>query len=102
MPEGNSAGLSAFYATPQAPQRQLNLLQPGREYGERINQLDVRLGKILNVGNYRANLAVDLLNLFNANTPITYQQNYGNGAQYLQPLTILNPRFVRFNVTVDF
>jgi hypothetical protein len=103
VPEGNSAGLSAIYptATPQG-QLNLNLLPPGREYGERINQLDVRLGKILNVGNYRANLAVDLLNLFNANTPITYQQNYGNGTQYLQPLTILNPRFVRFNVTVDF
>ena len=62
----------------------------------------MRLGKILNVGHYRAHLAVDLLNLFNANTPITYQQNYGNGTQYLQPLTVLNPRFVRFNVTVDF
>lgn len=103
VPEGNSAGLSAIYAT-ATPQGQLNLnlLPPGRVYGERINQVDVRLGKILNVGNYRANLAVDLLNLFNANTPITYQQNYGNGTQYLQPLTILNPRFVRFNVTVDF
>lgn len=62
----------------------------------------MRLGKILNVGHYRAHLAVDLLNLFNANTPITYQQNYGNGTQYLQPLTVLNPRLVRFNVTVDF
>jgi hypothetical protein len=50
----------------------------------------------------RANIAVDLLNLFNANTPTSYQQNYGNGTQYLQPLTILNPRFVRFNVPVDF
>jgi len=30
------------------------------------------------------------------------QQNYGDGTQYLQPLTILNPRFARFNVTFDF
>jgi hypothetical protein len=25
-----------------------------------------------------------------------------DGAAYLRPLTILNPRFLRFNVTVDF
>jgi hypothetical protein len=98
-PEGNSAGLSALYATPQG---QINLLQPGQVYGDRINQIDMRFGKILNIGSSRANVAVDLLNLFNANTPTSYQQNYGDGTRYLQPLTILNPRFVRFNVTVDF
>jgi hypothetical protein len=62
----------------------------------------MRFGKILNIGSKQANIAVDLLNLFNANTPTSYQQNYGDGTLYLQPLTILNPRFVRFNVTVDF
>jgi hypothetical protein len=100
VPEGNSAGLSAFYATPQGTQ--VNLLQPGRVYSDRINQVDVRLGKIVNVGSKRTSIAVDLLNLFNANTPITYEQNYGDGSQYLKPLTILNPRLARFNVTVDF
>jgi hypothetical protein len=71
-------------------------------YGKRINQVDIRFGKILNLGVNRATIAADLLNLFNTNTPITYPQNYGDGRQFLQPLTILNPRFVRFNVTVDF
>jgi hypothetical protein len=99
-PEGNSAELSALYATPQG---QVNLLQPGRVYGERINQIDMRLGKGLTFGNRtRANIAVDVLNLSNANTPTSYQQNYGDGRQYLQPLTILNPRLARFNVTVEF
>lgn len=99
VPEGNSAGLSALYATPMG---QVNLLQPGRVYGERINQIDLRVGKQLNVGRGLASLAVDVLNLSNANTPTSYQQNYGNGSQYLQPLTILNPRVARLNVTVDF
>jgi len=98
-PEGNSTGLSALYPTPQG---QVNLLQPGTVYGERINQVDMRFGKILNFGSTRANIAVDLLNLFNANTPTSYLQTYGDGTQYLQPLSILNPRFARFNVTVDF
>jgi hypothetical protein len=71
-------------------------------YGDRINQIDMRFGKIVNLGSKRANIAIDLLNLFNANTATAYQQNYGDGTQYLQPLQVLNPRFVRFNVTVDF
>jgi hypothetical protein len=103
VPEGNSTGLSALYTDPVASGgRQVNLLQPGQVFGDRINQIDVRFGKLVNVGDKRANIAIDLLNLFNANTPTSYQQNYGNGTQYLQPLQILNPRFVRFNVTFDF
>ena len=62
----------------------------------------MRFGKIVNFGGKRANIAIDLLNLFNSNTATMLQQNYGDGSQYLQPLQILNPRFVRFNVTVDF
>jgi hypothetical protein len=98
-PEGNSAGLSALYATAQG---QVNLLQPGRVYGDRINQIDMRFGKDVRFGSTRASIAVDVLNLVNANTPTSYQQNYGDGRQYRQPLTILNPRFARFNVTVEF
>jgi hypothetical protein len=98
-PEGNSAGLSALYVTPLG---QVNLLQPGRVYGERINQTDLRVGKTLRIRGTQTTVAVDVLNLFNANTPTSYQQAYGDGRQYLQPLTILNPRLTRFNVTVDF
>ena len=48
-------------------------------------------------------LISDPLNLFNANTPTSYQQNYGvDGTQYLQPLSILSPRVLRLNVTLDF
>jgi hypothetical protein len=103
VPEGNSTGLSALYTDPVATGgRQVNLLEPGQVYGDRINQIDMRFGKIVNLGSKRANIAIDLLNLFNANTATAYQQNYGDGTQYLQPLQVLNPRFVRFNVTVDF
>jgi hypothetical protein len=99
-PEGNSTGLSANYVAPTG--QTVNLLAPGVSFADRINQVDVRFGKILDVGSTRANIAVDVLNLFNANTGTAFQQNYGDGSQYLNPTAILNPRFVRFNVTVDF
>jgi hypothetical protein len=99
-PEGNSTGLSANYSLPTG--QTVNLLPPGQVFGDRINQIDARFGKILNFGKTRANIAVDVLNLFNANTGTAFQQNYGDGSAYLNPTAILNPRFVRFNVTVDF
>ena len=100
-PEGNSTGLSANY-TPPGMVQQVNLILPGTEFADRINQVDLRVGKIFNIGGTRTNVAIDLLNLFNANTGTAFEQNYGDGSQYLRPTQILNPRFVRFNVTMDF
>jgi hypothetical protein len=45
-------------------------------------------------------VGVDLYNLFNANPGLTYNQTFGGN--YLRPTTVLQPRFVRFNMTVDF
>jgi hypothetical protein len=102
-PEGNSTGLSANLATTVNGQGvNLNLLEPGVYFGDRINQLDARFGKILRFGRFRSSLAVDLLNLFNSNTGTAFQTNYGDGSGYLAPTAILNPRLARINVTVDF
>ena len=91
---------------PVAPPFQgVNLILPGEQYGERINALDLRFGKILRFGGTRTNIGLDLYNLFNANTGTAYNQGYDaltNGATWLRPTAILNPRFVRFNVTFDF
>jgi len=43
-----------------------------------------------------------LFNLFNSNTGLAFNQNYGTGTTYLQPTSIQTPRFVRLNVTLDF
>jgi len=44
-----------------------------------------------------------LYNLFNANPGTAFNQMFSVGSPtYLRPTTILRPRFVRFNVTVDF
>lgn len=102
-PEGNSTGLSANWATTVSGRNvNLNLLEPGKEFGDRINQLDVRIGKIVRIGRYRSSLAVDFLNLFNANTPTGFQTNFGDGSGYLTPTAILNPRLARLSATIDF
>jgi hypothetical protein len=81
----------------------VNLTLPGQLYGDRINSIDMRFAKILRFGDTRTNIGIDLYNLFNANTATGYSQGFGfDGANWLRPTGILNPRFVRFNLTFDF
>jgi hypothetical protein len=81
----------------------LDLAKLGQVYPDRLNTVDMRFTKILRFGRTRTNVGVDLYNLFNANTGTTFNQNYGtDGSTYLRPNAILNPRYVRFNATIDF
>ena len=59
-------------------------------------------GAVLRFGATRTNVGLDLYNLFNANTGTAFNQGFGDGSSWLRPTTIMNPRFVRFNVTFDF
>jgi hypothetical protein len=81
----------------------LDLAKLGDVYPDRLNTVDMRFTKILRIGRTRASVGVDLYNLFNANTGTTFNQNFGtDGSTWLRPNAILNPRYVRFNATVDF
>jgi Carboxypeptidase regulatory-like domain len=79
---------------------QVNLLLPGQLYGDRVNQVDVRVGKVLKVKRTRTLVGVDIYNIFNANPGLVY--NTAFAANWPRPSAILMPRFVRFNATVDF
>ena len=83
----------------------VDLLLPGSVYGDRITAVDMRFAKVLRFGRSKANVGLDLYNLFNVNTPTTYETVYDpatNGARWMQPTAVLLPRFVRVNVQVDF
>jgi hypothetical protein len=81
----------------------LDLAKPGEVYPDRLNTVDMRFTKILRFGRTRTNVGIDLYNLFNANTGIAFNPNFGtDGSTWLRPNNILNPRYVRFNATVDF
>jgi hypothetical protein len=65
----------------------------------------MRFAKIIRFGSRRADVGVDLYNLFNTNDTTTFDSNFAlatNGATWLQPTAIVPPRFVRFNVTFSF
>jgi hypothetical protein len=78
----------------------INLIEPGSQYGDRINQLDFRIAKNLNFGSTRSMLSADLYNVLNANPVISYNNNFTPNGPWLQPNSILTGRLVR--VSVDF
>ena len=83
----------------------VDLLLPGALYGDRINVVDMRFAKVLHFGKLKANVGLDLYNLFNSNTATTYESVYDpatNGAKWMTPTAVLLPRFMRANVQVDF
>jgi hypothetical protein len=83
----------------------VNLVLPGQVYGDRVNAFDLRVGKNIRFSRYVANVAFDFYNLFNANTGTAFNQVYDvatNGATWLRPTTVLQPRFARFNFTLNF
>jgi len=78
----------------------LQIVEPGTEYGDRLNAVDLRFGKILKYGRTRTQLNLDVYNLFNSNTTEVYQRNYG--ATYLNPLSIMSARFFKISGQFDF
>ena len=78
---------------------QVNVIEPGDDFGDRVNQLDFRISKLLRFGRSKTALNVDLYNIFNDNAALTENASY---AAYRQPLLVLNPRLLKFSVNLDF
>jgi hypothetical protein len=77
----------------------VGLVAPGTMYGERLNQLDLRFGKILKFGRTRATASIDLYNALNASPVLTQSAAF---ATWLRPQSILNARFAKVVMQLDF
>jgi hypothetical protein len=77
----------------------VNAIAPASAYGDRLNQLDFRIGKLLRFAGVRTALNLDLFNALNGNAVLSENPSFN---AYRQPLLVLNPRIVKFSVNVDF
>jgi hypothetical protein len=75
------------------------ILEPGSLYGDRRNQLDLRVAKVLRFSGMRTTLGLDIANATNANPVLTQSPAY---ATWLRPQTILTARFVKLSVQLNF
>jgi len=92
-----------------APNVTVNLVEPGTLYGDRVNEVDLRVAKILRFGRTRTNVGFDIYNILNANPILTYNQAFNPtintvnpSANWLAPQSTLQPRFVKFSAQIDF
>jgi len=81
---------------------------PNRLYADsRRSQIDMRFAKIVRFGARRLDVGVDLQNLLNANYGSVYDSSFGTygstpSTSFANPTSIVTPRFVRLNFTLNF
>ncbi|HVG56903.1 MAG TPA: TonB-dependent receptor [Vicinamibacterales bacterium] len=80
----------------------INLVEPGDVIGDRINQLDFRVGKVFRFAGKRAQIALDLYNALNVNPVESYNQAFIAGGAWLVPQSILTARFAKVTAQFDF
>ena len=78
----------------------INVLQPGELRGERVNQIDFRIGKRLRYGRMRSTISFDMFNLLNPDTILGYTQTVG--PNWLRPTSVMTARTAKFTIQHDF
>ena len=75
----------------------INLLEPGSQYGDRVNQLDFRFAKLFRFGGKRTMVSLDLYNTLNSNPVLTYNNTFVPNGTWLQANSILTGRLARIS-----
>jgi hypothetical protein len=94
-----------------APNAQVNLLRSnalaatpttasaGGLYGDRVNQVDLRIGKIFRFGPRRAAVNLDVYNALNSSAVLTESAAYGT---FRVPQIVMVGRFLKVGAQLDF
>jgi hypothetical protein len=88
----------AFTASPTG--RAFNIGPAGQIFTERLNQIDLRVAKLLRFNGTRTSINFDFYNVTNSNSVLT--ENATFGPAYRNPTSILLPRLFKFSAQFDF
>jgi hypothetical protein len=80
----------------------VNLIQPGTLFGERRNNFDMRLSKVQRFGTKKATFSVDVYNLANSDTVLTYNNSFVPGGSWLLPTRIATARYMKLGAMFEF
>ena len=80
----------------------VNLVAPATLYGDRINNLDFRVAKVLRVGRTRTQVGLDFYNVLNNDVVTGYNSSYVPGGSWLAPTAILPARYIKISGQFDF
>ena len=76
------------------------LIAPGTMFGDRMSQVDLRLGKNFRYKGMRFRGLLDLANLLNSNSVLTLNTTYGSNWQ--RPTYVLPGRLIKPTIQIDF
>lgn len=80
----------------------VNLVEPFSMRGDRINQLDLRVAKVLNLGGKRIQAGIDFYNALNSSVVQTENATFVPGGAWRTPTLILDARLIKFSAQVSF
>ena len=80
----------------------LDLLPPQQFYGDRINQIDVRLSKLIRFGGRRLQASFDLFNAMNGNSVVAVNNTYNPTGTWETPTRVLPARLAKISFQFDF
>jgi hypothetical protein len=78
----------------------VQLIEPGTQYGERTYQMDMRLSKRMKAGRTQLEGMLDVYNVFNTNPAMAINTTYG--PNWLVPQIVLPARFFKLSARVSF
>jgi hypothetical protein len=78
----------------------VGIIEPGTVFGPRVNQVDLRFGKVLRFAGSSSTVSLDLYNALNANPVLN--QNNTFGAAWLRPTSVFPARFSKISWQFDF
>jgi hypothetical protein len=106
-----SRGVGCIGSTRDTTTVAVPLLLTNELYGERVTYFDMKFAKNIRFSGRRLQLGVDVYNTFNSDAILGYNGTYTvddpNTAavepnNWLQPTSLISPRYVRFQVQFDF
>ena len=71
----------------------------GVMYGDRVNQVDLRIGKVLRFAQRRTTVNLDLYNVLNSNAVLIESTAYRT---FRTPQFVMTPRFIKISAQLDF
>jgi hypothetical protein len=80
----------------------VNLIAPASASFDRYTQVDLRVGKSIRVGTYRAAVNLDMYNALNANSVLGLNTVFGGARPWLTPQSIMQGRLLKISGQFDF
>jgi hypothetical protein len=99
----NEIGQFGANRTLEDSSRTVTIMKPFTQHGDRINQVDVRIGKRWQLGRARIRGQFDIYNVTNSSAILARLSNYGtDGARFQEVSNVLGARLFKFGVQFEY